>query len=312
MMRILVADDASEAQIAALISIIETRGITQDEFDGFMRALRSTSVPVDFGDLAIIDVCGTGGDGKNTFNISTASAFVLAGSGINVAKHGNQSASSACGSSDVLACVGVRFTDNQKFLKRQIADAGIAYLHAPLFQPALRRIAAVRRSLGFRTFFNVLGPLLNPARPTYRFAGVSSPRFLRQYRYFLESEAGTFAVVHTRDGYDEIALTAAFDVATRDGIRTYSPEDIGISRVHPHDLRGGEDAASAAEILLNLLEGRGTDAQRNIVIVNAAFARQAVTEEPLQLCIDLCRSSLESGLALRALKRLIAISNEEN
>jgi anthranilate phosphoribosyltransferase len=305
----LLQPETTEAQIAAFLSIIETRGLTQEEFEGFIEVLSGTATPVDLETFDTIDVCGTGGDGKNTFNISTISALVLAGTGVKVSKHGNASASSGCGSSDVLLRLGVEFTADEGRLRTQLSEAGIVYLHAPLFQPSLNRIGATRRDLGFRTLFNVLGPLLNPARPRFRLAGVSSPRYLRLYRYYLETQWNSeFALVHSRDGYDEISLTSSFDVATPSGIRTYTPEQLGLPRRRPEELSGGDGVERAAELVIEVLEGRGTAAQNDVVVVNAAFARTIVTSEPLETSIARCRESLMDGAALTALNRMIETS----
>lgn len=296
--------------IAAFVSAIEARGLTQPEFVGFITALKASAHHVDLGPDSIIDVCGTGGDGKHTFNISTASAFVLAGAGIKVAKHGNTSFSSKCGSSDVLKHLGVGFTSDETILRKAISAAGIAYLHAPLFQPTLKGIGAVRAALGFRTFFNLLGPLINPARPKHQFVGVATPIVLRQYRYYLESTDARYAAVHSRDGYDEISLTGPFDVVTNSGLKTISPEDLGIPRLSPSDLEGGATTEESARILLDILRGECTPSQRAVSVVNAAFAMQVVTELSLAECIARAEASIDSGEAFRRLTELIKITKE--
>jgi anthranilate phosphoribosyltransferase len=300
-----ISAEAEPSQIGAFISIIETRGITQNEFEGFIGVLSDSGKQVDLGTFETIDVCGTGGDGKGTFNISTAAAFILAGSGVKVAKHGNKSATSGCGSSDVLEHLGLRFTDDEATLRSQLEAANFTYLHAPLFQPALRNLGAIRSSLGFKTFFNMIGPLLNPARPRYRFAGVSSPLALRQYQYFLETTDCQYSVVFSRDGYDEISLTSSFEVVTRDGRETLSPEDVGFPRLNTNDLIGGHDVATSADLLLRILGGKGNDSQNSVTVINAAFARKTVTSEPINQCIEKCRDSLESGRGLSALETLL-------
>lgn len=304
----LVSEESGDEHVGAFLAVIASRGITQTEFEGFFDALSETARRIDLG-CDTVDVCGTGGDCKDTFNISTAAAFVLAGSGIHVAKHGNASASSGCGSSDVLASLGVKFTNDESELRAQLAETRFTYLHAPLFQPSLKRLGRIRSSLGFRTFFNMLGPLLNPARPRYRFAGVSGPSILRHYRYFLESTDTCYSVVHSRDGYDEISLTAPFDVVTDQGIETLAPEDIGFTRVDKSALSGELDASSNAALLARILKGGGTDAQNAVVIANAAFARKTVTGESVADCVEVCRESLMSGKAASALTNLIEITN---
>lgn len=307
---LLASPDAPPENIGAFVSIVEARGITQSEFIGFVSALRASAVKVDLGVDELIDACGTGGDGKHTFNISTAAAFIVAGAGFKVAKHGNTSFSSKCGSSDVLRYLGVKFTSDEGKLRRCIERAGIAYLHAPLFQPGLKTIGAVRSSLGFRTFFNLMGPLINPARPRFQFIGVATPGVLRQYRYFLETTELEYAAVHSRDGYDEISLTGAFDVVTNGGITTLMPEDLNVPRLSPKDLLGGDTMEDSARILTDILGGGGTDAQRTVSIVNAAFAIQVATGEPLTDCMARASQSLASGEALKSLKELIAIMEE--
>jgi len=300
-----ISADAQAAQIGAFISIIETRGITQNEFEGFIDVLSNSGKQVDLGTFETIDVCGTGGDGKGTFNISTAAAFVLAATGVKVAKHGNKSATSGCGSSDVLEHLGLRFTDDETTLRGQLEVANFTYLHAPLFQPALKGLGAIRSSLGFKTFFNMIGPLLNPAKPRYRFAGVSSPLALRQYQYFLETTDSEYSVVLSRDGYDEISLTSSFELVTRNGRETLSPEDFGLTRLKADDLTGGHDVAASADLLQRILSGRGNDSQNSVTVINAAFARKTVTSEPITECIAKCKDALESGRGLNILETLL-------
>jgi anthranilate phosphoribosyltransferase len=308
-LKTVISADSQPEQIGAFISIIEARGITQNEFEGFIDVLSVSGTRIDLGTSETIDVCGTGGDGKGTFNISTTAAFILAGSGVKVAKHGNKSATSGCGSSDVLEHLGLKFTDDEGVLRQQLDEANIAYLHAPLFQPALKKLGAIRSSLGFKTFFNMIGPLLNPARPRYRFAGVSSPLALRQYQYFLESTDCEYSVVYSRDGYDEISLTSAFDVVTRNGRETINPEDVGGLRFSPEELVGGTDVNESAELLMKILKGDGSEVQNSVSVTNAAFARRTVTGEPLSECISICRETLKNGSALRALETIIEIQS---
>lgn len=319
--RILTADEAAEAmravlsgatpaeQTAALLATLYMRGLHPTELQGFHRALDASGQTVDLQEFAPLDVCGTGGDGKQTCNISTLAAFVLAGAGVNVSKHGNYSATSGCGSSDVLQHLGLTFTTDESALRRQLVAANICYLHAPLFQPALKAVAPVRKAIGFRTFFNTLGPLLNPARPLRQFIGVSDPATLRLYRYFLEDSGTAFAIVTTRDGYDEISLTAAFDVATNDGVTTYTPEAVGFTTVAAHELNGGADIGQTAEQFLGILRGDGTPAQNAVVIANAAFAlRLAQPEKALDDCRAEATESLCGGHALHAFTKLKELS----
>jgi anthranilate phosphoribosyltransferase len=294
-------------QTAAFLTAIQMRGIALSELRGFHRVLRESGTKIDLGEENLIDVCGTGGDGKGTFNISTLTAFVLAGAGVKVAKHGNFSATSGSGSSDILAYLGVEFSADEEKLRQNLKEANICYLHAPLFQPVLKTVAPVRREIGFRTFFNLLGPLINPARPRFQFIGVAEPSVLRLYRYFLEDGGTNFALVHARDGYDEISLTGAFDVVTNDGAETYFPEDLGFQNIEPDELRGGADIAETAEQFLRILRGDETSDRipMQAVTANAAFAMRFM--EPQTSFAD-CRKraeeSLRSGAAFHSFEKI--------
>lgn len=305
-LRMMLSGEIPQTQAAAFLAAITMRGIWLEELRGFHGVLRDIGNKVDFSDLAPIDVCGTGGDGKHTFNISTVSAFVLAGTGVRVAKHGNSSATSGSGSSDVLKYLGFEFTNDESVLRRQLEEFNFCYLHAPLFQPALKQVAPLRAEIGFRTFFNLLGPLLNPASPPFQFVGVAEPAVLRLYRYFLETTPTKFALVHTRDGYDEISLTTAFDVVTNDGAETFYAEDLGFETVRAEELRGGENVEEAARQLLNILRGQGSRAQNQTVIANAAFAmRVAKSEFSFEECRERAAESLQSGAAFELFSKLI-------
>lgn len=308
-MRVILSGDAPAEQTAAFLAALQMRGLHLTELQGFRQTLDKSGQKIDLQDFAPLDVCGTGGDGKRTFNISTMAAFVLAGAGVKVAKHGNYSATSGCGSSDVLQHLGIAFTSDESALRRQIVETNICYLHAPLFQPALKGVAPIRKAVGFRTFFNTLGPLLNPARPLRQFIGVSDAATLRLYRYFLEDSGADFAVVTTRDGYDEISLTAAFDVATNQGVTAYAPEDIGFTTVTAQELDGGANIVQASEMFLNILRGDGTPAQNAVVIANAAFALQlARPEKSFAEGRAQAAEALRGGHALRAFTKLRELS----
>jgi anthranilate phosphoribosyltransferase len=293
------------AQTAAFLTAIQMRGIQLPELRGFHRVLTESGTGVDLQEENLIDVCGTGGDGKGTFNISTLAAFVLAGTGVKVAKHGNSSATSGCGSSDILIFLGMKFTADEEKLRRDLAEANICYLHAPLFQPLLKKVAPLRGEIGFRTFFNFLGPLVNPARPRFQFIGVAEPSILRLYRYFLEDSGTDFALVHARDGYDEISLTGAFDAATNEGMETYYPEDLGFETIGPEELDGGNSIEEAADIFLKILRGGGNKPQSEVVAANAAFAMRFMRPElSFADCRVQAEESLRSGAALRAFEKL--------
>ena len=263
-----------EAQIAALLTVFQMRGITVDELTGFREALMETRVPIDFAPYRPIDIVGTGGDGKNTFNISTCACFIVAGAGYKVAKHGNYGATSVSGASNVIEQHGVRFTNNPDILKRRMEECNIAYLHAQLFNPAMKTVGSVRKALGVRTLFNLLGPLVNPCKPAYQLLGVADLSQMRLYTNVFYKLGIDFAVVNSLDNYDEISLTDEFKVMTRNYERIYRPQALGFSAVRPEELSGGACKEDAARIFDNVLNNRAEAAQTQCVIVNAAFAIQ--------------------------------------
>ena len=298
-----------EAQIAALLTVFQMRGITVDELTGFREALMETRVPIDFVPYRPIDIVGTGGDGKNTFNISTCACFIVAGAGYKVAKHGNYGATSVSGASNVIEQHGVRFTNNPDILKRSMEECNIAYLHALLFNPAMKTVGSVRKALGVRTLFNLLGPLVNPCKPAYQLLGVADLSQMRLYTNVFYKLGIDFAVVNSLDNYDEISLTDEFKVMTRNYERIYRPQALGFSAVRPEELSGGACKEDAARIFDNVLNNRAEAAQTQCVIVNAAFAIQVMEpEKEIEECIAIARESLESGRALKTLKKFIEIS----
>ena len=298
-----------EAQIAALLTVFHMRGITVDELTGFREALMETRVPIDFAPYRPIDIVGTGGDGKNTFNISTCACFIVAGAGYKVAKHGNYGATSVSGASNVIEQHGVRFTNNPDILKRSMEECNIAYLHAQLFNPAMKTVGSVRKALGVRTLFNLLGPLVNPCKPAYQLLGVADLSQMRLYTNVFYKLGIDFAVVNSLDNYDEISLTNEFKVMTRNYERIYRPQALGFSAVRPEELSGGACKEDAARIFDNVLNNRAEAAQTQCVIVNAAFAIQVMEpEKEIEECIAIARESLESGRALKTLKKFIEIS----
>ena len=298
-----------EAQIAALLTVFQMRGITVDELTGFREALMETRVPIDFAPYRPIDIVGTGGDGKNTFNISTCACFIVAGAGYKVAKHGNYGATSVSGASNVIEQHGVRFTNNPDILKRSMEECNIAYLHAQLFNPAMKTVGSVRKALGVLTLFNLLGPLVNPCKPAYQLLGVADLSQMRLYTNVFYKLGIDFAVVNSLDNYDEISLTDEFKVMTRNYERIYRPQALGFSAVRPEELSGGACKEDAARIFDNVLNNRAEAAQTQCVIVNAAFAIQVMEpEKEIEECIAIARESLESGRALKTLKKFIEIS----
>lgn len=300
----------NDTQIASLMTIFLMRSISVEEILGFQEALLDMRVPVNLDEYKPIDIVGTGGDGKNTFNISTAACFVVAGAGFPVIKHGNYGATSISGASNVIEQHGVKFTSDADQLRRSMDQCNIAYLHAPLFSPALKAVAPVRKSLGIRTFFNMLGPLVNPALPTYQLLGVYSLPLMRLYSYAFQESKRDFAVVHSLDGYDEISLTADFKVVDAKGEKIYTPESLGFSRCQESDLYGGNTLDEAAQIFDAVLKNEATPQQRDCVIINAAFAIQVIcANKSIEECIDIAKESLQSGNAFCKFKQFIALNS---
>lgn len=298
----------NESQIAAFLTVYLMRSISVEELAGFREALLDLCIKVDFEGVPTIDLCGTGGDGKNTFNISTLASFVAAGAGAKVAKHGNYGVSSVCGSSNVMEKLGYTFGNNLDQLKKELDGAGICFLHAPLFHPAMKNVAPVRRALGIKTFFNMLGPLVNPAFPSAQFTGVFSLELGRIYRYLLQETKRKFTVVHTLGGYDEVSLTDRAAHLTNDGEGMLTPSDFG-GEVAPENIYGGETVEEASDLFVKILSGNGTDAQKRVVVANAALALQTYgVAEGLDDCIGLANESLESGKAHDVLKKLISLN----
>jgi anthranilate phosphoribosyltransferase len=286
------------------------RNISVEELSGFREALLEMRIPVDLSEFKPIDIVGTGGDGKNTFNISTAACFTVAGAGYPVVKHGNFGATSVSGASNVMEQHGVKFTSDVAALRRSLEKCGIAYLHAPLFNPALKAVAQVRRALGVRSFFNMLGPLVNPVSPTYQLLGVYTLPLLRLYRYTYQESGTRFAVVHSLDGYDEIALTTEFKVSMPEKELLFTPEELGFARCTEADLFGGDTPEAAAQIFDSVLENTSTPAQRDCVVANAAFAIQVICpEKSIGECIEEARASVLSGRALDTFRRFLALNS---
>ncbi len=296
----------NDAEIAAFISVYLMRSITVEELTGFRDALLELCIPVDLSEFNTIDVCGTGGDEKNTFNISTLTSFVVAGAGEKVAKHGNYSVSSACGSSNVMEYFGYSFTTDTDRLKREMDRYNICFLHAPLFNPAMKNVAPVRRSLRIKTFFNMLGPMVNPSSPRNQMVGVFSLDVARLYHYLYQQSGKKYCIIHSLDGYDEISLTAPFRALTLHTQRTLTAGDLGMDGVQPRDIFSGSTVEEAAGIFLKIIRGEGTKAQKDVVLANAAFALYCMDEEKgLQGSLERARYSLESGAALDSFTKLV-------
>lgn len=300
----------NEIQIASLLTVFQMRGIKVEELIGFRNALLSTRIPVDLSAYRPIDIVGTGGDGKNTFNISTCACFIVAGAGYPVAKHGNYGATSISGASNVMECYGIRFTNEQDKLLRSMEKCGMVYMHAPLFNPAMKTVAPVRKAMEVRTLFNLLGPLVNPCLPAYQLLGVADLTQMRLYTNTLQRLGVGFAVVNNLDGYDEISLTDEFKVMTNRYETIYKPSELGFDIVRQEELFGGNTPQEAARIFDDVLHNCATKAQTECVLINASFAIQAMEPlKPIEECVAIARESLQSGKALRTLKKFIELNS---
>jgi anthranilate phosphoribosyltransferase len=294
------------SQIASFLTAIAMRGITIDELSGFKAAMLELCLSVNLNDFDAMDVCGTGGDGKDTFNISTLACFVVAGAGQRVAKHGNHGVSSAVGSSTVLEYLGIKFTNDIDYLKRKIETAGVCYLHAPLFHPAMKHVAPIRKELGIKTFFNMLGPLINPSNPQKQLVGVFSLELARLYNYLYQQTDKKYLILHTLSGYDEISLTGDFKIITPKIEAILSPKNLKMSVLQPTDLSGGDTLQDSADIFLNVLQNNGTAAQTQVVVANAAFALQAANPVlSIADAIATAQESLQSRRAWACFKKLV-------
>ena len=296
------------SQIAAFLTVYMMRNITIEELSGFREALLELCVPVDFSAYTTIDLCGTGGDGKDTFNISTLASFVVAGAGIQVAKHGNYGVSSISGSSNVMENLGVKFSNNSNFLTKCIEEANIAILHAPLFHPAMKNVGPIRKELGVKTFFNMLGPMVNPSFPKHQLVGVFSLELARMYAYLYQNTDVNYSILHALDGYDEISLTGAAKIISKTSESIINPKDFSLSRLHFDDIKGGTTIEESATIFMNIISGNGTDAQQNVVCANAAMAIATVEKNSILQAFARAKESLQSGKALEKLQKLQQIS----
>ncbi len=298
----------NQSQIASFLTVYMMRSITIEELRGFRDALLELCIPVNLEDYNTIDLCGTGGDSKDTLNISTLSSFITAGAGVKVAKHGNYGVSSASGSSNVMEYLGIKFTNDVNFLKRSLEAANICVLHAPLFHPAMKNVAPIRKELGVKTFFNMLGPMVNPAFPKNQMVGVFSLELLRLYSYLYQESDKKYAIVHALDGYDEISLTGKTKVVSNNSETLFTPETIGFSTIEQNEIYGGNSVKMAAEIFKSIINGEGTEAQNNVVLANAGLAIATAKDISHTEGIEVAKESLFSGNARDSLKTLIAIS----
>ena len=299
------------SQISSFLTIFMMRNISLDELEGFREALQELCINVDLSEFNTIDLCGTGGDGKNTFNISTLSSFVTAGAGIKVSKHGNYGVSSGCGSSNVLEAIGVKFSNDKDYLKRSIEKAGICFLHAPLFHPAMKNVAPVRKQLGLKTFFNILGPIVNPSFPKNQLIGVFSLELARLYSYLFQKTNINYTILHGLDGYDEISLTGNTKIYTKKSENILSPEDFGVIPTKPESISGGgKDVSSSVKIFMDIIKNNGTDAQNNVVCANAGMAIATILKVSHIEGFEKAKESLESGKALQSLVKLQNLSKK--
>jgi anthranilate phosphoribosyltransferase len=299
------AEKYNRSQVTAFMAVYMMRNITPEELAGFRDALIELCVPVDLSDFNTIDLCGTGGDGKDTFNISTLSSLVVAGAGYKVAKHGNYGVSSACGSSNVMEYFGYKFTNDQDILRHQMDKAGMIFMHAPLFHPAMKAVGPIRRELGMKTFFNLIGPIVNPANPQNQITGVFDLETVRLYNYLFQQTGKQFAIIYSMDGYDEISLTGDFKMVTNSDDMMLTPEQIGLPRLKQEQLFGGHTVEEAASIFKSVLDGKGTLAQNSAVYANSGMAIKTMCpQKRIEDCIDEAKQSLLSGKALNVLKTL--------
>jgi len=295
----------NEFQTTSFLTVFMMRSITVDELTGFREALLELCIPVDLSEYNGVDLCGTGGDGKNTFNISTLASFVVAGAGEMVTKHGNYGVSSFCGSSNVIEYLGYQFKSKEEDLKRDLDKSGICFLHAPLFNPAMKNIAPIRRDLGVRTFFNMLGPLVNPSKPKHQIVGVFDLELARLYQYLLQKTDSKYTIIHGIDGYDEVSLTDKVKLIGNGMEELIEPEDLGKRKLQPEELYGGETVAEAAKIFTDILKGNGSEAQNAVVTRNAGLAIHCLHPEiSREDAIDRAVESLDSGSAYQVLKNL--------
>ena len=295
-------------QIASFLTVYMMRTVTIDELEGFRDALLEMCVRIDLSDFNTIDLCGTGGDGKDTFNISTLSAFVVAGAGIQVAKHGNYGVSSISGSSNVLEKLGVKFSSDDQQLKRSLDHAGICVMHAPLFHPALKNVGQIRKDLAIKTFFNMLGPMVNPSFPQNQVVGVFNLEIARMYAYLYQNSEVNFAILHSMDGYDEISLTGPTKIIKNNQEGIFEPAHFGLSILDQNQIKGGNTIDESAKTFYDIISGNGTQAQQDVVCANAAIAISTVENCTEQEGFERAKRSLISGNAKKSLDRLIEMN----
>ena len=298
----------TDIEFASFLTVFKMRPITSEEMGGFRDAMNELSLKIDLCEYNAIDVVGTGGDGKNTFNISTLACFILAGAGVNVTKHGNYAVSSISGSSNLLELLGYKFSNATDKLKNDLDKGNFCFMHAPLFHPAMKHISPVRQALKVQTFFNILGPMINPASPKYQVLGVNSRENFNHYKNVYETLDVNYAIINSADGYDEISLTADTLIARDKKEIVFSPEHFGMKKINPETIFGGNNINEAAIIFMNILQGKGSVEQNNVVTANAAVGLHLFyPEKNIGECVEIATESLKSG---RALKKLKAVTVE--
>jgi anthranilate phosphoribosyltransferase len=299
----------NNSQVASFLTVFKMRNPSVQEIEGFRDALLDLCVKIDLSsDFETIDLCGTGGDGKNTFNISTISSFVVAGAGYKVTKHGNYGVSSSCGSSDVLQQLGIKLSNDDGYLKKCLDKGNFCYLHAPLFHPAMKNVAGVRKELEFKTFFNILGPLVNPLQPKNQLCGVYNLEISRLYGYVFENSKKNYSILYSLDGYDEISLTSDFMKISRNDSTINSPDYFGFDKINPDEIKGGESIEDSASIFTKILENNATKSQTDVVLANSAIAIQTITNKTIDECLSIAKQSIDSGSALNCLKKIQLLS----
>ncbi|MEP0987915.1 anthranilate phosphoribosyltransferase [Ekhidna sp.] len=299
----------NNSQIAAFLTVYLMRAIRVEELEGFRDAMLELCNAVDLEGYNAIDVCGTGGDGKNTFNISTISSFIVAGAEVNVAKHGNYGVSSVSGSSNVLEYLGVKFSGDADQMKRSIDESGICFMHAPLFHPAMKNVAPIRKELGVKTFFNMLGPMVNPSFPPNQLVGVFNLELARLYGYLYQNTNKHFSIVHSLDGYDEVSLTSDFKIISNSKEELVSPKSLGFNSLSQDQLHGGETIKDSAVIFTNILDGKSTEAQKAAVLVNAGLAIATTLQSSYEQGIEKAKESLASGAAFKSFKNFLRVNS---
>ena len=298
----------NNSHISSFLTIFMMRNITLEELQGFKEALLELCIKIDLSDYNTIDLCGTGGDNKDTFNISTLSAFVTAGAKVNVSKHGNYGVSSSCGSSNVLEFLGIKFSNNKDFLKKSIEKSGICILHAPLFHPAMKNVAPIRKELGLKTFFNILGPLVNPSFPKNQIVGVFNLELARLYSYLFQKTNKNYAIIHSLDGYDEISLTGNVKIITRNEENIFSPQDLSLQKLNSKSISGGETIKESAKIFMDILQNKGTKSQNQVIFANAGLAISTALNTSINEGIEKAKESLKTNKALEAFNKLKNLS----